>query len=591
MKRMVQSKSIQYSCCCLLASFFLLFASPCSGEGEAKSDRLRRIYAYLLIGDSASAVQEAEAGLREKEENRDLQVAYSKALAAAGNEKKALEVFHKISQGKEKQEERDLLEEISWGILHKSTTSSQHSIRIASLIGAYLTHDVRAVKIMQAMMRDSNVLLRSVAIKLSSSYLDGPLQDDIIRMISLEKMWQVRLELIQAIGKMRMKSQLPYLEGILASDKTTFEEKTLAIQALTDISDAISLEKIEKLSKSERAGLRRLAAEAVAHFGIKEARDFIFPLIYDPRPDVRIAALHAIARVFISTQDYEEIKSLLEHALKDIDPSVAITAAWAAMLLDSVFGQKHMEKWLFDETPENRRLAAAAVAKAGSLGASLALEGMRKSKDPYVRVNLALGLMGQRVEVKRCCNMIFEFLLNEKRQCMWDEERNPLFRILSPSRASHNDAIPNFPEALDQMTRLELFSLLAIMGDGRSLIALKDFLQKKTWGITGFAAAMLLREGDEDALEVVRQLLKDPHPTIRMQAALVMAMYGKDESVVVILEEAYQTADHNQKLHILEALGHIGKAECAPFLTRALEEPFEILRIIAASSLIQCLNK
>ncbi|HSW72399.1 MAG TPA: HEAT repeat domain-containing protein, partial [Chlamydiales bacterium] len=132
---------------------------------------------------------------------------------------------------------------------------------------------------------------------------------------------------------------------------------------------------------------------------------------------------------------------------------------------------------------------------------------------------------------------------------------------------------------------------LAIMQDPRAQPALKEFLLQKNWGITGYAALVLLKEGDEDALAIIRNLLKDSHPQVRFQAAIALAMYGKDESALLTLEDAYAKADHQQKITILEAMGKIGKVESCLFLAKALDEPFEILRTVAASSIIQCLYR
>ena len=73
--------------------------------------------------------------------------------------------------------------------------------------------------------------------------------------------------------------------------------------------------------------------------------------------------------------------------------------------------------------------------------------------------------------------------------------------------------------------------------------------------------------------------------------ALVLALLGKDETVVDILKNAYASADHEMKLHILEALGHIGYCENFEFFINTYDEPYQILRIANASSLIQCLNR
>jgi HEAT repeat protein len=417
------------------------------------------------------------------------------------------------------------------------------------------------------------------------------LKDEITRLLKEEKVWMVRLEAIRAAGALRMKSLVPRLQAYVMADKSTFEERGAAIEALVRIYDQISLPEWKKLAESNRAGLRHLACVLAAHFTLDEAKDAIVRLIRDPHPDVRIAAVNAFGLYYRKQMDAEEAREAIEFTLKDSDPAVAITAAWAAILVDPSFGLPYMADWLIDSLPENRRFASAALAATGDRSVDLAVENLKQNSDPYVRANIAQGLLGQRIEVSACCDMLYEFLQNEKRMWMQDTRRNPLFSVLSPSQIRHNDQIPNYPEAIDHMTRLEMVSSLAIVDDPRALDALKAFLQRKSWGVTGVAAATLLREGDEQSLEMVRQLVKDPDPNVRLQSCLVLAMMGRDETVIKELESAYVGASHERKLHILEALGRIGHMETLNFLISTLREPFPILRICAAAALIQTVNR
>ena len=141
------------------------------------------------------------------------------------------------------------------------------------------------------------------------------------------------------------------------------------------------------------------------------------------------------------------------------------------------------------------------------------------------------------------------------------------------------------------MTRLNLVSVLALVEDPRAQDVLKSFLQNKSWGITGVAAATLLQEGDASAMDTVRSLLQDSDPNVRLQACLVLAMMGHDESVIIDLQKFYVDSDHERKLHILEAIGRIGRDESYSFLIGVLEEPFQILRVAAAAGLIQSANR
>jgi len=100
-----------------------------------------------------------------------------------------------------------------------------------------------------------------------------------------------------------------------------------------------------------------------------------------------------------------------------------------------------------------------------------------------------------------------------------------------------------------------------------------------------------LQEGDDTSLEVVRQLLEDNDPQVRLQACLVLAMYGKDETVLRQLQDAYPGADFDMKLSILEALGSVGGTGSFSFLLGVLREPFPMLRVAGASALIQSINR
>ncbi len=553
---------------------------------------LRRVQAHLMIDDPSTALQEAEALSRAFPESRDAGGALVETLAAGGFEEGALDAWHRLSaRHPDLLTDRRLLEELAWGVLKKGMGSMQHTVRLSSLIGAYLTHDIRAVPMLVKMLRDSNAIVRSVAVQMAADFGDTPLKIEIERMMREEKVWMVRLQVIQSAGRMRLKNLRSQLDAIVQSEKPLIEERHAAIQALVNISEGIELEEIVRLAHSPRAGLRHLACTLAAHFELPAAKEEVLRLAADTHPDVRVAALNAVGLFYSQMMTPEELQAAFKAPLAESNPNVAITAAWAAMLVQPDFCNGSFEKWLADPIADNRRLAAAALAATGDRGASLSTAMLKQSKDPYVRANLSLGLIGQRCEVAAAADCLYEFLRSEKRMWMWDSRPNPLFQILAPSQVRYVDQIPNYPEAIDQMTRLQLVSVLAMVGDARAIDALKHFLEQKKWGITGVAAATLLQEGDDSALGVVRELLNDPNAHIRLQACLVLAMYGKDDTVLQELQKAYVGADFELKLHILEALGNVGSQESFGFLVGVLSEPFPLLRVAAASALIQGLNR
>ncbi len=570
----------------------ILALFPCLGFAKiSENDWVRRVHSHLMIDDTSSALEEAKKLVGQYPDSKAARSAFILALSANGMEQRALEEWDSLSkQEPELAFDRNLLEELSWGVLRKGVESTQYGVRLASLIGAFLTNDVRALPIFLKMLKDSNAVIRSVAVQMVGQYRDAPLKDEIARMIREEKVWMVRLEVIKTAGVLKMKEMVPYLKQLIQSENTTYEERLRAIEALSLIYDDISLSEWLYFAKSNRAGMRHLACSLAAHFQLKEGKNEILRLMHDTHPDVRIAAINAFGLFYRQIATPEETENHLKLVLEDPSPEVAITAAWAS-LLSGLKTEEIFQKWLFCPLSEVRRFAAAALAMGGEKGVEMASTFLQSSDDMYVKANLALGLIGQRKEVSICCDILYQFLEKEKRMWMWDQQPNPLFSILAPSQVRHVDHIPNYPEAIDQMTRLNLVSLLALVEDPRALDAVKSFLKKKNWGITGVAAATLLHEGDESGLEMVRQLLHDSDPDVRLQACFVLAMIGRDETVLHDLQKAYAGADHQRKLHILEAMGKVGHVESFHFLLSAFREPFPILRVAAAAALIQSIHR
>ena len=173
---------------------------------------------------------------------------------------------------------------------------------------------------------------------------------------------------------------------------------------------------------------------------------------------------------------------------------------------------------------------------------------------------------------------------------MWEQAHNSCFRAIAPSEIRHTDQLPNYPHAIDQTVQLNVLSMLAVLEDPRAQDAIKVFLKRKTWGITGLAAITLLQEGDEESLKLLKSFLKDKEQYIRIQAALALAIIGKEPSALPVLEQAYFESDHEMKLNILGAVGNISDNDSFPFLIKALQEPFQIIKIAAASAIIQVAN-
>ncbi len=565
-----------------------VFLSDDSGEDTAK----KRIYNHLLIRDALSAVKEGKKALEVFPQSKDIQTALIDALCSNGDETEALELWQRCFPLVQAEKiDRRMIEILAWGVLNKGETSSPLNVQLYALLGAAFTRDAKAIPLLIEQLHSSNALIRTVAIKLSCSFGDTPLKTEMARLLKEEKVWYVRLEVIQAIGALHMIELKRELKEIIGNSKTLAEEKAAAIGALAQMYDRVDREELAALVKSSRAGLRQLACEVITYMNLYEYLDLILPLLQDGSPDVKISALNTLALLRATKIKERAVAEIIEKQLNDSSPEVSITAAYALLLLDKKSAEQCLEKWIKSENGEWRRMASAALAASGAYGVRLSLKVLKETEDPYARANVAIGLIGQRLYLNQACDALYSLLLNDQSQLwMWDNRYNPLFRSLAPSQVKHIEQIPHYPVVIDQLVRLDLLSMLSIVRYAKAQDAVKEFLKMRAWGITGAAAATLLQEGDENALDAVRALLQDKDENIRVQAALIMTLVGNDLSAAQVLQEIYPHVDREMKVHILEAIAHVGDPRSIPFLLTILKEPFQLLRFVAASALIQCLN-
>jgi len=550
----------------------------------SEDEKVKRVYSHLLIHDHYGAQKECETALLSYPDSSRLKGAFVRALAENGKDDEAYR-FWKKWKDELSGHDHNLLETISWGVLARTDNSSQLILNAASLMSAFFTQDVRAVKMLLRYLNSSNAYLRAMAVQLSAHYRDHILIQELKRMLTEERVWYVRLEVISALGKMNIKEIKEPLKKILASSRRTAEEKSTAISSLVAIYDEIDEKELQQLVNSKRAGLRYLACELIAHLDLIDKISTIETLLNDSIPDIRVAALNTLSLLglkHLSRGTLNRIKEMME----DSHPPVSITAAYITSRFNPDEALPTFKKWIYSQDDASRRLAAAVLAKVGGY---LVEEVLKLSPDPYVKANLALGMIGRGGRVDFSCDVLFTFLSLNQDKIMWDTSGNPLFQVIAPSLVRHIPQVSEYPTMVDQFTRLEILNTLAILKYPNAEEAVKSFLTHQTLGVTYTASNTLLEEGGEDSLEILRGLLKQPDENIRIQAALVLALSGGETEAIQVLQDAYKEVGREMKTNILGALGHIGNQVSIPFLITLLEEPYQTLRVVAASSLIQCL--
>lgn len=566
---------------------FLSLIATLSGENAFKAEA-QKIHAHLLINDVLSACEEAQACFLLYPNSIPILEAYIKALAQTNDDKslwKIWSVYSRIAQ--DPYQNRELLETMSWGIISSGYSSSSPIIRTMAILGAFFGQDAKGVKILCKGMRDHNSFIRAITVKLSSHLRDARLCDEIIRMFHEERSWNVKMEVIKAVGQMKLQQARPLLMNMIESASSTADEKAKAVSSMVELLDTAQTSDIKRLAGSNRFGLRLLACQLLESFELNDELHIVDTLLHDSHAEVRTAALHAIGSLRINLDHSPPLLNKTIQLLQDSNHEVQTMAAWTLTLYQSNLAAPAFNQLLNHENPEIRQRAAAALSATGMYGQAILLDAFKNAKDPYVRMNLALGLIMQRTNTIEACQTLYEGLMMKER-LMWDE--SGYFKTLLKSDIKHDDTIPNLPENINQITRLEILNILFVMKFPKAQEALISFLQQKTQGITGLASALMLTEGNEEAISIVESLLTNPDKKIKIQAALVLAIWGRGERAIQVLQDAYAESDRTTKERILEGLGRIGSSATIPFLVEKLQEPSQSLRIIAAAALLECLN-
>ncbi|MEM8727744.1 MAG: HEAT repeat domain-containing protein [Chlamydiota bacterium] len=563
-----------------------------SGKGVETSNKhlpscdgyISRVDSHLLIRDYPSARKECEEGLQLYPESEGLKKGYIRVLAESGKDDAAVSYSNNLDH---KERDIDLIETLAWGVIGRFEHSSQFIVGITALVSAYHTDDVRAAEMILRELNSSNAAVRSMAVRLSPRYRDGRLIDALKHLLVSEKIWFVRLEIIRALGAMEVKEVEELLKRLIVHSRTTAEEKGAAIASLVNTYDQIREEELLRLSESNRAGLRHLACRIVAHLDLKEGSFIIAKLLEDRCSDVRIAALNTLSFLGLRTLKPETLSKIID-LTEDPDPAVSLTAASIVSRYAPETGLQIIRKWVYCPEGSTRRLAAFVLGRMGLVGERLGQEVLKTTPDPFVKANLALGAIGQGGDDQKLSAILYTFLMLRKEKVMWDSSRNPLFKVVAPSKACHIPQVVQYPTTVDHLTRLEILGVLATFKHPQAEGAVKRFLTRDVLGVTYAASTTLLEKGGDDTLDILRDLLKEENETVRVQAALVLALSGRESEAIEVLQQAYDVVDREMKITILGALGHIGDQTSIPFLFKLLEEPYQTLKVMAASALIRC---
>lgn len=525
----------------------------------------------LIIHNIREARDVAENALQKEPHTPTLIRQAITAYARDGEEEKMLALYPEW-QGSD-EERREIQEEMAWGIIHKGAASSKPLIRVMSALAASLSQDAKGVLILSRLLNDPNTAVRGISAQVAGEFLDEPLRQMVLKRIQEEKEWMVRLPLIKALGTMKIESAKPYLEDLVSSGHITMEEKAVAVEALVYLYEGSPRQELDRLKNSDRAALRDLAAKVVTFFQDKKDEDILLRLIHDPRAEVRASAWQGLGLLKTPVS---------ETGLNDNDFSVQLASAYHQLVTNGQPIDEWFEAVMKSGKKEEKRQAAGMTRISGAQGVALAKKFRYVSKDPFVQLNFAYTLLDQQaldVIYKQCCS----------KQTLWMEEEAGIFPYLTESRVPHDPAIPNYPEVVDKDLRLQAINLLAIKEYPQATTAAREFFKDPNWGITAMSLALILTEGDDNAVEIVKSLLSDSDPNVQLQAALILSKWDPEEKVLDILESHYDRLPMEKKEIVISAIGELEDPRSKDFLLKAMGASYQSIRIIASAALLKTL--
>ncbi|MCH9621552.1 MAG: hypothetical protein S4CHLAM20_09740 [Chlamydiia bacterium] len=561
-----------------------LFGALISTEKEFIS----KISSLMTIGDHSGARRVSFLTKELYPKSQNVMSLYIRSLANDGLLKEALSHLPVIAGDDDVRKYFSVLESIGWNfLLHEEGISSVSNI--ASLLGAYRTRDARCVHLLLKKLNSTNAYDRHLAVKLCTAYSDLPLKRKITDMLKTEKNYFVKLMLIDAAGKMKIKECEEDLRDMISSNSKTFEERCMAITALISLTDKPKKVEIDSLKSSHKTSMRELCVKLITHFEMSEHLDVLIELLNDRHPSVRTKALLGLVLLDSDRSVLKGVKRKIHALVQNDTIEVSEIAKIALLSVNTEEGLESFSSSLLSTDVKKARFGSRVIGYTGSKANALIQKVFRESSDPIVKANLCLAMIGKDIDDFSAAKYLSQFLKEYSGKLMMQSEYAPFFIGIDESSVRHIPYIPNYPKLVDSMTRLQLLSKLSILEVEGAYESMRSFLKNKMWGVSSSAAIMMLEDSKLEDIELLKDLLKDEDPIVRLQAALVLAFYGNDKSVASVLEKAYDSVDWEKRIMILEAIGVIGNRASIPFVIEKMKKESFILQKMSAATLLQCL--
>lgn len=559
-----------------------------------EKEYLQTISSYLLIEDYTDAVNKAQEAVSRLPHSKPLRELYIHSLSKAGDERRLLQAWqvfsHDFCSGSY---EEPVLEDVAWGLIHKAHLSDNLATKFTSLVAASIQNDALSVDTLQEMLEDKNALIREIAVHFAGNFGDRQLNKQLLVLLEDEPVHEVRKRILEVLTRLKLPEAKEKLEALLSQETITHEEKAIAVSALLQYYDHLDEKQFEKLCISSKLVDRYLACRAFTYFDLEAHADLLAPLVQDCHRSIRIEALSALSQKKIDPEVGSPLFEALKKALDDPSPKISLLAHWALLKQDSKTIKSELRRFLFHSDQSMRLTATTLICYALPLCTDLAHEVLNAHPDPYVRANIAFYLASQRKDLDPLVSELVQFFKSEKAYVL--HAFLPLeVSLFTPSQLAgiEKDSVmmrsTSFLE--HQRAQLELLNLLALVESKEAKKLMSIYLDQHQSDVLSLNLSHLLHYEETHAFDLMKDFLNHPDKHKQAEAAIVLALFKKDDSALKILESLYPQSNRELKQSILMAFGEVASKESIPFLMQQMYDTSQTIRIQAAAALVKCLR-
>ncbi len=569
-----QGKSLRVLSVFLLFSSFLLAES--SQKDLSPQEKISLALALHDVHQARSLLEELQQKSPDDKKTQELLFEYFIELK---DFESIQALYKKLPEERREALCPSLFEKIAWVVIDKATDSAHPRIRAEAALAAAGSQDTQGAHILEFLLSDPHQGVQSLAFELAASYKDACIQE---RAEKLAHCSVIDIKLQAA--KLLAVQKAPCAKKILLElmqDESLSESHLFEVVRLVSTLKESDLDWVKQAVVDPSSSIRALAAATLLQDPIPEGIPLLVPLLKDSSLAVREMAAITLGFFQELIQEKEALYASLASLLNDPSFPLQATGAWALLLSKEEPLQNLASEWfqksITSSSKEEACIAISRLIRTGKRGVALAQKILPTISDIHLRLNLSLYLLLHKAGTKEAVSTIRSACASKT---LFGEQTLGFFSWIG--RASPHDLmIPRLPEAEDLYLRLSMLALLHYSGEEICKEDLEAILHERTIGLSAATAQFLFQEM-LPLDEVLAPLLSHEEEMVRVQAALLLAVFCRSKKAALTLLEEYKKASKAGKEILLLGFSLLPASKTRALLFPLLFDQSQALRTRAA---------